>query len=282
MNIPLTIIRDLEQQQIVIVRAERVSGGDINEAAKLYTKSGQTLFLKYNLEQGAQAILKSELLGLQVLKEKGLPVPQLYTHSIDVHYPYLLMEWVEPDKAQPEQLATALAQLHRNTQFTYGFSYDNHIGSLDQSNKPHENFADFYINCRIEPQLALAKRTRSIVFPYSLKHFHRIVENTIPQEAPALIHGDLWSGNLIHSESGPVFIDPSVSYGHREMDLAMMRMFGGFEEAVFVSYEEQCKLEKGWRERADIFQLYYWLVHVNLFGGQYRHSAEKVFRKYLM
>jgi fructosamine-3-kinase len=99
----------------------------------------------------------------------------------------------------------------------------------------------------------------------------------VPKEKPALLHGDLWSGNVISDEKGaPVWIDPAVYYGHREMDLAMMKLFGGFSEAVFSTYQEHFPLEANWQERIPYHQLYPLLVHLNLFGSSYYPACRQI------
>ena len=110
--------------------------------------------------------------------------------------------------------------------------------------------------------------------------FHRL-DHLFPSEAPALLHGDLWSGNLLGDAQGrPVLIDPAVYYGHREMDLAMTRLFGGFDPGFHTAYQAEWPLEAGWEERVDLCNLYPLLVHVNLFGGSYVAQVEAVLRRF--
>jgi len=282
MNIPLAIIQNLKDLQIVIESSTAVSGGDINEAVKIITTAGNTFFLKYNTTANAQAMLSSECQDLALLKANGVRVPDVIAQAHSSSWAYILMKWIEPRSPNPAMFASDLMNLHEQTQTTFGLPYDNHIGTLAQSNTQYQDFADFYLSTRIEPQVRLARDTCSIIFSYSLKHFHRIIESEIPSEPPALIHGDLWNGNMIYGAEGPVFVDPSVSYNHREMDLAMMRLFGNFGNEVYLRYEEELPLEKGWQKRADLFQLYYLLVHLNIFGAQYQRSVDSIFRKYLL
>ena len=103
----------------------------------------------------------------------------------------------------------------------------------------------------------------------------------MPEEQPALLHGDLWSGNLIVDDKGqPCLIDPAVHFGHREADLAMTRLFGGFQEKFYDAYQEAFPLGPDFEERVELFNLYPLMVHVNLFGGSYIHSVDNVLRKY--
>ena len=115
----------------------------------------------------------------------------------------------------------------------------------------------------------------------NLEQFYRNISEEIPEEAPALIHGDLWSGNFITNEEGlPCLIDPAVGYAPREMDLAMMKLFGGFPEQVFEEYDEIFPLEKGFQERIPIWQLYYLLVHLNIFGSSYKPSVAQIVKRF--
>jgi hypothetical protein len=114
-----------------------------------------------------------------------------------------------------------------------------------------------------------------------LDAFYKQVEQLIPDELPALIHGDLWSGNyLVNSENKPCLIDPAVAYAPREMDLAMMKLFGGFDERMFQAYQESFPLENDFEERIPLWQLYFILAHVNLFGGHYYSRAKEIMAYY--
>lgn len=114
-----------------------------------------------------------------------------------------------------------------------------------------------------------------------LDTFYKKLEQLIPEEKSSLIHGDLWSGNyLINAQDQPCLIDPAVSYAPREMDLAMMRLFGGFEHRLFLAYDKAFPLEEDWEERLQLWQLYYILGHVNLFGGNYYTSAKAIIKRY--
>jgi protein-ribulosamine 3-kinase len=110
--------------------------------------------------------------------------------------------------------------------------------------------------------------------------FHKL-DKLFPAEAPALLHGDLWSGNVLCDDhANPVLIDPAVYYGHREMDLAMTRLFGGFDAGLYAAYHAESPLEQGWEERADLCNLYPLMVHVNLFGGGYVAQVEAVLKRF--
>lgn len=183
----------------------------------------------------------------------------------------------------PRQLGEDLAKLHRNSAENFGLDQDNYIGSLPQSNAHAVNWAEFFAAQRIEPQLRMAA-DGNFFSSAERKNFDRLlsrIDDIVPQEKPALIHGDLWSGNYLYDAEGkPVLIDPAVYYGHREMDIAMMHLFGGFAPEVFRSYNERFPLESGWKDRVDFHNLYPLLVHVNLFGGGYAGQVKSILRKF--
>jgi len=191
-------------------------------------------------------------------------------------------EVLTPGKRRPdfdEALGRSLAALHVFCASSFGLDHDNFIGRLAQSNATTDDWASFYLVSRLEPQLRLAADhglidhgTRS-----SFDALRRVLPAGVgPEESPSRLHGDLWGGNLHADETGqPCLIDPAVYGGHREIDLAMMRLFGGFGERVFAAYEEAWPLAPGSGERVSLYQLYPLLVHVNLFGGSYVGSVQR-------
>ncbi len=268
-----------------ITAASPVSGGDINEAYCLQTNV-KPIFLKKNSAGRYRHMFEKEARALQLLKKTGaVRIPQVIGEGEFEAYRFLALEWVESG-AKPrdfwENFGHQLAALHRNTHETFGLDHDNYIGSLPQYNKPHRSWGDFMVNQRLEPQFEMA---------YNAGYFERGVQREVsylfekldglfPEEPPALLHGDLWGGNYLCDEKGQaVLFDPALYYGHREMDLAMMQLFGGFSQEVFTHYHEAYPLEEAWQQRSDLCNLYPLLVHVNLFGGgyvqQFRHSLRK-------
>ena len=178
----------------------------------------------------------------------------------------------------------SMAALHRHGAPAFGLDHDNYIGRLPQTNTFAVTWAEFYRVRRLGPQLRAAAdaglapaRVRS-----SFERLFAQIESLCgPPEPPARLHGDLWGGNLIADErGGPCLIDPAVYGGHREIDLAMMKLFGGFAPHVFAAYKEAFPLADGYRERVALYQLYPLMVHVNLFGGGYGSSVERILAKY--
>src|SRR6185436_7332699 len=175
-----------------------------------------------------------------------------------------------------------LAALHKFGAPYFGLDHDNFIGSLDQANDRRAAWADFYRDLRLEPLVARAAE-RGLVGVQLRRDFERLFERLDslvgPAEAPARLHGDLWGGNLHVDERGqPCLIDPAVYGGHREIDLAMMRLFGGYGPRVFDAYEEAWPLSEGHERRTPLYQLYPLLVHVNLFGSGYVGQATRALR----
>jgi protein-ribulosamine 3-kinase len=224
----------------------------------------------------------AEAKGLALLrKANAFCIPEIILQEND----QLFLEWLErtPPPASGWRVAgEKLAQLHKNSASLFGLDHDNYIGSLPQSNKWHETWADFFAQERIFPQLKMARDHHKIdaALMKKAERFCSALTEIFPAEPPALLHGDLWSGNFFFSTKGPAIFDPAVYYGHREMDLAMTKLFGGFDADFYEGYEEEFPLEKSWKERVDLCNLYPLLVHVNLFGGSYVQDVKLVLEKF--
>ncbi len=173
--------------------------------------------------------------------------------------------------------------MHRFGQSHYGLNHDNFIGRLPQYNSSKEDAIDFLIEDRLAPQCRLAM-DQQLLQAGDMKKFEALFKKLpelLPIESPSLIHGDLWSGNFMIAENGrSVLIDPAVSFGLREMDLAMSLLFGGFNDLFYQAYHEAFPLKGGWRERMDIYQLYYLLAHLNMFGRSYLRPVQQILNKY--
>lgn len=267
-------------------RASFIGGGDINEARFLETSQGP-FFLKMNAQPGAIRMFEKEAQGLRLLGDTGaIRVPRALGAGEAEGYAFLILEYIKEDARNQqfwENFGRALAELHRHTSQQFGLDHSNYIGSLPQSNHQHDSWAEFYILERLEPQASRAITDRGL-WPGAVSDFDKLykrIAETCPAEPPALIHGDLWSGNFISaSNATPVLIDPAVSFSHREMDLAMSRLFGGFSPYFYEAYEAAFPCRPGLDERIDIYQLYYLLVHVNLFGGGYVKPAQNIVERY--
>jgi len=264
-----------------------VSGGSINDAYCLGTSIGK-FFLKVNTADRFPSLFEAEADGLERSRKTGaVRVPEVIGYGEEGDETFLLMEHIaegERNTAFWERFGRSLARLHGHSQDRYGLDRDNYIGTLKQVNTPDPNWASFFIHHRLEPQLKLARDKKRVDGGTALR-FERLfgkLEALFPKEAPALLHGDLWSGNFLCDADGrPVLIDPAVYYGHREMDVAMTKLFGGFDAAFYTAYMDERPLEQGWKERVDLCNLYPLLVHVNLFGGSYLAQVEGVLKRFV-
>jgi fructosamine-3-kinase len=262
-------------------RAEQVFGGDINQAWCVYTNQGK-YFVKLNGAVKYPLMFAREAEGLQLLQNKsGLAVPTVIAVGQVQDRQWLMLDWLEkgtPSTGFWKSFGIGLAGLHRNSQTMFGLHADNYIGSLRQSNKPTDSWATFYLQERILP-LSVQLFDRGSFSQKEIKIVEKSegkLSNIFPQEPPALLHGDLWSGNFMIGTNGPVIYDPAVYYGHREMDIGMSLLFGGFDRVMYEAYNDAWPLEKNWKSRVPITQLYPLLVHAVLFGGHYIKSAAEI------
>ena len=291
--IPVAIEQKLDElfrlrgkQRFTIKTAAPLSGGCINQSYKLETTHGQ-YFLKYNHASRYPGMFETEANGLQLLRNAGeIRIPEPILTSNVSNYSFILQEYIWQSGYAADfwrDFGIRLARLHKHSHSIFGLDHDNYIGSLKQSNIPHGNWIEFFIEERLERQIRLGLEEgnipRSLIKPF--ENLYKRLPDILPEEPPALLHGDLWSGNFITDSKGdPCLIDPAVYYGHREMDLAMTRLFGGFNVSFYEAYHEEYKLEPGWKERIELHNLYPLLVHVNLFGGSYLHTVEAILRRF--
>jgi fructosamine-3-kinase len=265
-----------------VAQARSLAGGDINQAYEVDLADGRRLFAKTNA-RSPRGMFAAEARGLGWLGEAGaLRIPRVVAVSPpEAAAQFLVLELVEsgrPVRDFDDRLGRGLAALHRFGAPGFGLDHDNFIGRLPQSNAAAPTWLEFYRERRLEAQLRRAVEG-GLASDRMRRGFQRLfgqLEDLLgPAEPPARLHGDLWGGNLLcDAAGGPCLIDPAVYGGHREIDLAMMRLFGGFGARVFAAYEEAWPLADGAGERVTLYQLYPLMVHVNLFGGGYVGSVE--------
>jgi protein-ribulosamine 3-kinase len=263
-----------------------LSGGDINSAAKIESSHGN-FFLKWNDFDRFPLMFQKEAKGLNLLREaKCIRIPEVIKAADAGDFSFLMLEFIETGSANDESfknLGEGLARLHSNSQNYFGLDHDNYIGSLAQSNKKHEDWISFFAEERIAPQLRLAFDSNLIdkgVLNASERLF-KVLSEIFPDEASALLHGDLWSGNyLMDDQANPCLIDPAIYNGHREMDIAMTKLFGGFSTQFYEAYNATFSLEKDWEKRVEICNLYPLLVHVNLFGSSYVQQVKSILHRF--
>lgn len=221
------------------------------------------------------------MLGLSILSKHGVSVPKIIIDQTKNAVPYLLLAYIDNDGIfDDSQLAQSLSSLHANKAEYFGLDHDNYIGSLPQNNRSSECIHSFLVESRFLPQIELAKQNGYIA-DLNCDSFLKRISSLVPVVSPSLIHGDLWNGNLLGCKGLPIFIDPSVSFSHPEFDLGMMLLFGGFSTTFFEIFEELNPSVKGFRSRADVFQLYYLLVHLNLFGRSYEGRVIEILKRYV-
>ncbi len=262
-------------------------GGCINKGGRLDTDRDR-YFLKWNDAVKFPGMFAAEARGLSLLQgANSVTVPSVIHHEAGEDFQFLLLEYIEEgNKASGywKNLGSGLARLHRQSADLFGLDHDNYMGALAQSNSPASSWVEFFIERRLKAQLEMAMKGNKVddsVYRKFEKLFQKL-PSLIPHEAPSLLHGDLWSGNVMADAGGqPCLIDPAVYFGHREVDLAMTRLFGGFDVMFFESYSGEYPLIPGYQERFDIYNLYPLLVHLNLFGSTYRAQVVSILDQFV-
>jgi fructosamine-3-kinase len=277
----------LDKLGLNVHRYERVFGGDSNEAYCLMTGEGEKYFLKVNDSKSLPGLFEKEANGLKSLKQvSSLIIPEVIRYGVSGNKQYLLLEMIETGSAGKdswEQFGSALAAMHRIQQPFFGWTEENYIGNLHQKNSPTSSWDSFYAECRIIP---LVKKLfdNKLLSKDDITAANQLcqkLDQLFPPENPAFLHGDLWSGNFMFNQQGlAVLYDPAVYYGHREMDIGMTLLFGGFNDRFYASYNNTYPLEKGWQQRIALSQLYPILVHAVLFNGHYTEKVKKIINSY--
>jgi fructosamine-3-kinase len=270
-----------------IARAARVGGGCIHESVALEGRGEARYFAKLN-EARFAASFAAEADGLAVLGAAGMRVPKPIAQGVTREHAFLVLEFLalgEASDAAFRELGRSLARVHGQRGPHFGWSRDNFIGLTPQRNSPCPSWTEFWQSCRLAPQLAAARanghdgRLQSLGAQV-VKAVPRLLTGHDP--APALLHGDLWSGNTAFLPNGtPVVFDPAVYYGDPEADLAMTELFGGFPESFYEGYREVRAVAGGYRLRRVLYNLYHVLNHLNLFGAGYRSQAERMMERLL-
>jgi fructosamine-3-kinase len=269
-----------------VMEVSRVEGGDINQTFVLLTSKGK-FFLKLNSALFGHDFFEKEARGLATLANAGaLKVPRPLFDGKFHQQIYLVMEFLEKGSATTDfwtDFGTSMASLHRHSADEFGLEYNNFIGKIHQQNNRCSSWSEFYTTQRIMPlaNKALKQKMLQQEDISNAEHLCSKLSGIMPEEKPSLLHGDLWKGNFMVSDSGHTAIfDPAVYYGHREMDLAMTKLFGGFDESFYQAYHEAYPLQPGFEDRTEILQLYPLLVHLLLFGGPYYQSVRNILEKF--
>ncbi|MBP6386266.1 MAG: fructosamine kinase family protein [Pseudarcicella sp.] len=260
-------------------------GGNFNLAVKVKVTEG-VYFIKWN-NGDHHGMFEAEAKCLQLLQNTHtIAVPKVVNYGKILDKEYLMIEFMSSSFNKDnywEDFGHKLALLHQNTNTQFGLDFDNYIGVQKQTNDWMENGVDFFIQKRLKAQIDIANYDRKISKPLNDKfeNLFQKLHNIIPNDKPSLLHGDLWSGNVMTNPQGEAaLIDAACYYGLREAELAFTTMFGGFETSFYEAYNSTYPIPKGFSERIPIYNLYPLLVHVNLFGGGYLDAVEKIVSKY--
>jgi len=274
-------------QSFNIIAIQALNGGDINLAFRL-TSINKQYFIKLNKVELVE-MFYAELLGLEEIASTQtvkVPIP-LIAGTAESHS-FLVMEYLQlqrPTQPSARRLGEQLANLHRLIQPYFGWHRTNTIGNTPQSNFSHDNWCVFWQEQRLSKQLKLAADNG---YTGKLQRLGELILTNIEtffahyQPHASLLHGDLWSGNWSSDNLGnPVIFDPACYYGDRETDLAMTELFGGFSQDFYSAYQDNEPLDKDYRYRKNLYNLYHILNHLNLFGGYYLNQAENAMSKLL-
>lgn len=276
-------------QKIVVKSSKVLGGGCINNASKLETNHG-TFFLKWNSDCSSDMFLREaeSLEELRKASDGHLIIPRVFAKKeVDDLPGFLVLEYLEPGYGkgnQDEILGRGLAVIHKFASEKFGFYHNNYCGSTLQNNTFIDNWPEFFRDSRLGFLMNMIEKERPLPNDKMIL-FERLlnkIDNIVSEDSkPALIHGDLWSGNYMNTVSGPALIDPASYYADREMEFGIITMFGGFSNRFYSAYNEVFPLLPDWRERNPLYKLYHVLNHYYLFGGGYLSQALEIARKYL-
>ena len=286
-----TALTKLFGNSVAIQRTDRLSGGDINKAYGITLNTGDHIFMKAN-EKSNAAFFTAEAAGLMAIASTNtVATPKILCTGTDdgeyVGYSFLLLEYVNSASRRAdywETFARELAAMHKaNTPARFGFHQDNFIGATAQKNTPTDSWCAFFRDCRLAPQFRAADKYFTAEHrARNQKLLDHLDDFLVEPEYPSLLHGDLWSGNVMCGADGKaMLIDPACYVGHREADLAMTELFGGFPPKFYEAYREAAPLQPGYETRRDLYNLYQLLNHLNLFGSAYLQPVLSIIGEYV-
>ncbi|MDP4552250.1 fructosamine kinase family protein [Alkalihalobacillus macyae] len=270
-----------------IDKCEAVSGGSINDT--FYIKTGsQEYFAKLN-RSAPEDFFDAEEKGLRLLEQNGIRVPKplIILPRREQTEMVFLMEWIPSVKSRGKvdrALGSLVAEMHQKKASSVGLAESNYIGELHQPNHEERNWVSFFRDHRLGAIQKIAVE-KGILSQERNNQLDKLKDNlsSLLGHNPdiSLLHGDLWGGNWLESESGkPYLIDPAVYYGDREVDIAFTYLFGGYSTDFYAQYKADYPLQDGWKERMPIYQLYYLLVHLVLFGESYGSAVDRILKRY--
>lgn len=280
---PLAHLQSFLSQKLQnpVLEIKSVGGGCINQTYKI-TTADKYFFCKLNSASKFPHLFEKEKNGLELIQKYNvIKTPGIIDSSIIGNEQILTLEWIEEGNRKDEFWKTfgqQLAALHQISTEEFGLKEDNYMGSVPQINRQEKNWVLFFRANRLEPLVKLCVN-KNLLQPKHQEQFE-ILYQRLPQifdnEKPALIHGDLWSGNYMCDKKGmPVLIDPAVYFGHRSVDLAMTTLFGGFHKSFYQAYHHYFPLPENYREQWNACNLYPLLIHLYLFGKSYLSKIEQ-------
>ncbi|PZU93399.1 MAG: hypothetical protein DCE90_16660 [Pseudanabaena sp.] len=265
-------------QKFVGDRIQSKSGGCINQTAKI-SDGDRHYFVKTNQAHLSEMFIAEAIALQQICDTHTICAPRPICWGTVDNTAYLVMENLELGTKQNwESMGQNLAAMHKvNSDRGFGWERNNTIGSTPQINNWKEDWIEFWIEYRLNFQIRLAKR-KGWNCSVSEKEFYAMIPNLFQdyQPQPAMVHGDLWSGNAAFVGSEPVIFDPALYFGDREVDLAMTELFGGFPAQFYRAYQAAYPLDQGYQKRKNLYNLYHILNHFNLFGGSYGYQANRM------
>lgn len=265
---------------IINLRLQSIGGGSINNTYRI-SFGNEILFCKINSATKFPHLFSKEKRGLEKLAAQRLiKTPAVVDCFEHVDKQFLLLEWIQQGERTErfwKLLGEQLAALHQVSNETFGLNEDNYMGSVPQQNTQHKIWSEFFFAERLAPLLKKCEEEKQL-YKNHLRQFEELqkkLSDLFNEEAPSLLHGDLWSGNFMcDASSAPVLIDPAVYYGHRSMDLAMTTLFGGFRQPFYEAYHYHFPLPSNYEDQWAVCNLYPLLIHLYLFGSNYLSQIE--------
>ena len=275
-----------QKLQTPVLKIQTVGGGCINQTYKIIT-ANKEFFCKVNSASKFPHLFEKEKNGLELIQKHGvIKTPAIVDYAIMGSEQILILEWIEEGNSNTrfwKIFGQQLASLHQISSDQFGLDEDNFMGSVPQINKKQKSWIVFFIDNRLQPLIKLCNN-KGLLTSQHRQQFEILYER-LPQvfnnEKPALLHGDLWSGNYMCSKEGmPLLIDPAAYFGHRSGDLAMTTLFGGFDKGFYEAYHYHFPFPDNYKEQWDICNLYPLLVHLFLFGKSYLLQIEQTLDRF--
>ncbi|SEQ74262.1 Fructosamine-3-kinase [Virgibacillus subterraneus] len=267
-------------------QVKQTFGGSINESFFVETNE-QKYFIKYHTD-APDRFFELEAKGLRLIREtNSVSVPEVLAYSDEKNNAFLVMDWVEGRKSQDTEtkLGDRIAKMHQTFGNQHGFPDDTFIGVLPQPNGLFSSWLEYYRDSRLSAQMTQGIEQNSITGNRRLRLEKLLMnlEKWIPDDVePSYLHGDLWGGNwLVGAGGNPYVIDPSFLYGDRHFELAFTELFGGYSRDFYQAYEERFALRDDYEDIKALYQLYYLLVHLNIFGESYGPRVDSILKRYV-